>query len=182
METGDGVLAWEALRRIEEYEEAWGRYGAGGPAYLLEPGPFRIRIQTEADLEAGRFELLAWENPRKPDGPASGFWRQDVMLEGLLEPGAESLAEMVGDEGSVEGLRLLGGDLVLKVEYAGATVQVRLRDAPRFPDDGGIFIKHPFGLSLPQSVRRILDFWSVAGRPAPRTGRGRWGERGRWKC
>ena len=77
METGDGVLAWEALRRIEEYEEAWERYGAGGPAHLLEPGPFRIRIQTDADLEAGRFELLAWENPRKPDRPASGFWRED---------------------------------------------------------------------------------------------------------
>ena len=180
-ETGDGVLAWEALRRVEDYEEAWKRYGAGSPAPSLEPGPFRIRIQTKADLEAGRFELLAWKNPCKADGPASPFWRQDVMLEGLLEPGAEPLAATVGDEGTVEGLRLLGGDLVVKVEYAGTAVQVRLRDAPRFPDDGGIFIKHPFGLSLPQSVRRILDFWSVAGRPAPRNGRGRWAERGTWK-
>ncbi len=77
METGDGVRGWEALRRVEEYEEARERYGAGGPAHLLEPGPFRIRIRTAADLEAGRFELLAWENPRKPDGPGSGFRRED---------------------------------------------------------------------------------------------------------
>ena len=180
METGDGVLAWEALRRVEDYEEAWRRYGADGPAHTLEPGPFRIRIQTQADLKAGRFELLAWEAPRKADGPASPFWRQDGMLEGLLEPGAKPLAKMVGDADSVEGLRLLGGELVLKVEYAGAVVQIRLRGAARFPEEGGIFIKHPFGLRIPQSMRRILDFWSVAGRLAPRNGRG-WGEeKARW--
>ena len=67
METGDGVLACMALRRVEEYEEAWRRHDAGGSASSLEPGPFRIRIQTkadlEADLEAGRFELLAWASP-----------------------------------------------------------------------------------------------------------------------
>ncbi len=179
-ETGDGVLAWMALRRVEAYEDAWRRYGADGKALLLEPGPFRIRLQTKADLEAGRFELLAWEDPRKADGPASPFWRQDGMLEGLLEPGAQPLAATVADGGSVEGLRLLGGGLVVKVESADAVVQIRLRSAAKFPEDGGIFIKHPFGLSMPQSVRRILDFWSVAGRPAPRNGRGRGAEQARW--
>ena len=180
LETGDGILAWKALRQVKEYGEAWWRYGAAGPAHRLEPGPFPIRIQTEADLEADRFELLAWENPWKAGGPASPFWRQDGMVEGLLEPGAQPLVEMVGDGGSVEGLRLLGGDLVLKVEYGGAVVQVRLRGAGRFPEGGGIFTKHAFGLRIPHSVRRILDFWSVAGRPAPRNGRGRWAETGRW--
>ncbi len=103
------------------------------------------------------------------------------MLEGLLEPDAVPLAAMVGEEGSVEGLRLLGGDLVLKVEYAGAAVQIRMRGIARFPEDGGIHIKYPFGLGLQQSVRRILDFWGLAGHPAPRNGRGRRAERGRWK-
>ena len=68
---------------------------------------------------------------------------------------------------------MLNGDLVLKIEYGGAAVQVRLRNVARFPDDGGISIKHPFGLRMPLSVRRLLDFWSVAGLPAPRNGRGR---------
>ena len=63
MGTGDGVLACMALRRVEEYEEAWRRHDAGGSASSLEPGPFRIRIQTKADLEAGRFVLLAWASP-----------------------------------------------------------------------------------------------------------------------
>ena len=174
-ETGDGVLAWMVLRQVVEYGEAWRRHAeAAGVSAAPEPGPFRIRIQTEADLEADRFEMLAWEDPRKADGPASAFWRQDGMPEGVLEPGAESLVGMVGDRGSVEGLRLLGGDLVLKIEYGGAAVQVRLGNVDRFPDDGGISIKHGFGLRMPLSVRRLLDFWNVAGLPAPRNGKG-WG-------
>ena len=170
-ETGDGVLAWMVLRQVVEYREAWDRYAAA-VSVATEPGPFRIRIQTQADLEAERFELLAWENPWKADGPASGFWRQDGMPEGVIEPGAEPLARLVADQGSVEGLRLLDGDLVLKIEYAGAAVQIRLVNVPRFPDDGGISVKHIFGLQIPLSVRRLLDFWSVAGRQAPPNGRG----------
>ena len=173
-ETGDGIVAWMVLRQVVEYREAWDRHGAAaGVSAEPEPGPFRIRIQTEADLEADRFEMLAWEDPRKADGPSSAFWRQDGMPEGVLEPGAEPLVGLVGDCCSVEGLRLLGGDLVLKVEYGGAAVQIRLGNVARFPDDGGISIKHAFGLRLPVSVRRLLDFWTVAGRPAPRNGRGR---------
>ena len=173
-ESGDGVLAWMVLSEVEEYREAWGRHAAyvGVPG-VLEPGPFRIRMQTESDLEAERFEMLAWEDPRKEEGPASPFWRQDGMPEGVLEAGAEPLVGLIGDRGSVEGLRLLDGDLVLKIEYGGAAVQIRLRGAARFPDDGGISIRHPFGLRMPLSVRRLLDFWSVAGRPAPRNGKGR---------
>jgi hypothetical protein len=171
-ETGDGVLAWMVVRQVDDYREAWSRQGAAaGVSGAPEPGPFRIRVQTEADLEAERFEMLAWEDPRKADG--SAFWRQDGMPEGVLEPGAVPLVEMIGARGSVEGLRLLDGDLVLRIEYGDAAVQVRLRDVERFPDDGGISIRHPFGLRIPLSVRRLLDFWSVAGLPAPRNGKGR---------
>ena len=174
MESGDGVRAWTVLRRVGEYGEAWHRHaaGAGVPA-APEPGPFPVRLQTEADLEADRFEMLAWEDPGKADGPASPFWRQDDMPEGLVEPGAAPLAALVGDNGSVEGLRLLDGGLVLKIEYGGAAVQIDLSGVGRFPEDGGIAIKHTFGLKVPLSVRRLLDFWNVAGRPAPRNGRGR---------
>ena len=173
-ETGDGVVAWMVLSEVEEYREAWGRHAAAaGVPGALEPGPFPIRVQTAADLEAERFEMLAWEDPWKADGPGSAFWRQDGMPEGVLEPGAVPLVEMVGDRGSVEGLRLLDGDLVLKIEYGGASVQVRLGNVARFPDDGGISIRHAFGLRIPLSVRRLLDFWSVAGLPVPRNGKGR---------
>lgn len=173
-ETGDGTVAWMVLRQVGEYRDAWLKHAAGaGVSAAPEPGPFRIRVQTEADLEADRFEMLAWEDPLRADGPASAFWRQEGMPEGLLEPGVRPLTALVGDVGAVEGLRLLGGDLVLKIEYAGAALQVRLSNVERFPDNGGISVKHPFGLRVPLSVRRLLDFWSVAGRPAPRNGKGR---------
>ena len=173
-ESGDGVLAWTVLGQVGEYREAWHRHAAAaGVSAAPEPGPFRIRVQTEADLEAERFEMLAWEDPRKADGSASPFWRQDGMPEGVLEPGAAPLAGLVGDRGAVEGLRLLDGDLVLKIEYGGAAVQIRLGNVARFPDGGGISIRHPFGLKMPLSVRRLLDFWGVAGRPGPRNRRGR---------
>ena len=44
------------------------------PEPVFEPGPFPIRIQTAADLEAARFDLLAWQDPWAEDGPASAFW------------------------------------------------------------------------------------------------------------
>ena len=172
-EAGDGALAWAALGRTGEYRAAWERHGAVALARAHEPGPFRIRVQAAADIDAARFELLAWEDPREADGPALPFWRQRGMPEGSLEPGVEPLAAMAGGGASVDGLRLLGGELVVRVRSAGAAVQVLLRGVERFPDDGGIVLRIPFGLRMPQAVRRLNDFWNVAGRGAPREGRAR---------
>ena len=169
-ETGDGARAWLFLRRIEAYEAAW-QARAGLPA-AFEPGPFPIRIQTAADHEAARFDLLAWADPRDADGPASPFRVQQGMVEAVLDPEAEPPVSLVAaGGGAVQGLRLTGGGLVLKIECAGAVVQVRLRAPGPFPENGAIEIRHGFGLRIPQSVRRMLDFWSVAGLPAPRKGR-----------
>ena len=157
METGDGVLAWRMLRLVGEYREAWERHAAAGPSPAPEPGPFRIRIQTEADMEAARFELLAWEDPHDAEGPAAPFWRQEGMPAGALDPEAEPLAAMDREGAAVEGLRLLCGDLVVRIEWRGAAVQVRLRDAARFPDDCGIAVMHGFGLRMPHPMRRMVD-------------------------
>ena len=175
METGDGVLAWVFLRRVEAYEAAWLANGAAvGVPPAREPGPFPIRVQAAADLEAAEFDLLAWEDPWREDGPASPFWVQSGMVQGQLDRDGERLTEMAAEGASVEGLRLLCGDLVVKVEYAGTVVQVAVRGVGRFPDDGAIRVTHPFGLRMPHSARRIVDFWTVAGRPVPRRGWGRW--------
>ena len=71
MASGDGVVAWKVLRQVFEYGEAWRRHAASaGVSGALEPGPFRVRIRTAADLEAHRFGMLAWEDPWKADGGA----------------------------------------------------------------------------------------------------------------
>ena len=140
------------------------------PVPATEPGgqAFPIRVQTRADLAAARFDLLAWRDPRGEGGPASPFWVQEGMTEAAIAPDAAPLADMVAaDGGSVEGLRLLDGALVLKIEFDGRAVQLLLRDAGPFPPDAGIELRTPFGLRLPHGMRRLLDFWEVAGRSPP---------------
>ena len=63
--TVDGFRAWLFLRHVETYLAAW-RVHSVLPALepVFEPGPFPIRIQTAADLEAARFDLLAWADLR----------------------------------------------------------------------------------------------------------------------
>ena len=96
------------------------------------------------------------------------------MAEAVLEAEAEPLvAQVVADGGAVEGLRLAGGDLVLKIQCAGTVVQIRVRGSAPFPEDGGIDIRHRFAMRMPPTMGRMVDFWSVAGLPAPQTGRGR---------
>ncbi len=174
-ETADGIRAWLFFRHVEAYEAAWRRHAVlPAPEPVFEPGPFPIRIQTAGDLEAARFELLAWQNPWAEDGPASAFWVQSGMVEAVLEPDAEPLAALVAaGGGTVEGLRLAEGGLVLKIECAGAVVQIRVRGSAPFPEHGGIEVRHSFGLRMPQTVGRMLDFWNVAGLPGPRVGRSR---------
>ena len=174
METGDGVRAWLFLRCVPEYEAAWraqaGPSAATDAGQAREPGgrDFPIRVQTPADLEAARFDLLAWQDPLAGDGPASPFWVQDGMPEATVSPDAEPLAGVVAaGGGSLEGLRLLDGGMVLKIEHEGRAVQILLRDAGPFPEGAGIELRHGFGLRMPHSMRRLLDFWQVAGRPPP---------------
>ena len=166
MATGDGMRAWMVLRRLDDYEAAW-RAHAAAPA-ALEPGPFPIHVQGVEDLKAARFDLLAWADPRAGDGPASPFWAQDGMVEAAVAPGVAPLTAVVAEGGgSVEGLRLLDGALVLKIECGAAALQLRVRGAGPFPDAAGIELRHPFGLGMPQTVRRLIDFWTVAGRTVP---------------
>jgi len=90
------------------------------------------------------------------------------MAEAVVAPEAEPLAELVAaGGGAVEGLRLLDGRLVLKIEHDGRAAQILLRDSRPFPPGAGIELRHPFGLRMPHSMRRLLDFWQVAGRPPP---------------
>ena len=51
---------------------------------------------------------------------------------------------------------------------SNAAVLAVLGDVERFPGDAGIFARIPFGLRMPHSMRRLHDFWNVAGRAAPR--------------
>ena len=173
---GGGVWAWQVLRRVEAYETAWRAHAAspGALPAVFEPGPFPIRIQTAADLEAARFDLLAWADPGEADGPASPFWTDAPMLAGEGSAHAPPLLPMLAEAGAwLEGLRLRDGGLILKVENHDAAVQLRLADDRLLRDGGGVRLYHDWGLGLPVEIARLIDLWTVSGGPVPPKGRGR---------
>ena len=63
------VTAWRIRKRHPDYREQW--LAAAGRTGRAEGGPVPVRTQTEADLEAAPWGLLAWEDPFADDGPAS---------------------------------------------------------------------------------------------------------------
>ena len=165
-----GVCAWAVLRRYADYREEC-RERAAAPVF--EEAPFPLRVQSDADLAAARWRLLAWEDPERED-TVSPFWIGAPAVAGALRRGAPPLGAMAEEPGAaVEGLRLLGGGLVLKIVCGAAVIRIRLRECGRFPRDGGIEVVHDFGLRMPQTAATLLDFWAVAGEPAPSRRRAR---------
>ncbi len=138
MSNTGGTRAWEFLRRNPGYIEA----ESGAPPAPAEPDPFPMRVQTGADLEAARWGLLAWEDPRAEDGPASPFWRDAPMLGAAPAPGARPLAQVLDAPGwRLAGLRLADGGTVLKVEHGGAAVQLMIEEG--FDPAVGIELRLP---------------------------------------
>ena len=157
----DPVRAWRFIRASKAYRDAWRRWAP--PPGLLEPAPFEVRWQKDADLGALRWGLLAWANPDAALGPLSPFWARTAMGDGRVEPGGEPLARLsAAGKAGLAGLRVAGG-LILKIERCGAAAQVRVPGAETFPSEGG--------LQLVRTVARIEDVWLDG--PAPRPGRGR---------
>ena len=160
--------AWRFLKRNPRYAEAW--RATADRNYAAKEGPFPIRMQTEADLEAAEWGLLAWEDPHARDGPNSPFWKDAPMLEG--EPGRKGMipfATLVRNEGArLAGLRLMDGALILKVERAAASGQLRIENGDAFDLDGGLVLHLPYDLNLRMQLSRGHDLTTVAG---PQAGR-----------
>ena len=122
---------WTALRYNRAYVADW-RAHAGGPP-PLEPAPFRLRMQTRADLEAARWGLLAWEDPAVGMA-ASPFWVDAQMPRGRFKEPDDAdptpTLVMLDEAGAtLTGLRLADGGLVLRIARGRKSGQVRLADA-----------------------------------------------------
>ncbi len=129
-EDRDPRRAWKRLRENPDYVADW--RASAGPT-VREPPPFVFRRQTEADLEAARWNLLAWENPRQPQW-AELFQTDVTTVEArVAAPGPYPWTRLVLEAGArYSGLRLLDGALVLKVRRGRATRQVRVADGGAF--------------------------------------------------
>ena len=108
----------------------------------------------------------------------SPFWSGIPMLVGEPDPDpwpdtTALLPLLAGAGARVEGLRLMSGRLVLKVELGNALLQILVPSGRMFAPGDGIMAK--LGLSLPPeaSVARVEELWRVSGRlPPPRRRRG----------
>ena len=125
------------LRRLTEnpaYVEDW-RANAG--RMLTEPPPYVFRRQTEADLKAARWNLMAWIDPRHPQWGVP-FWLDMPTVEARVTeagPHREYCWRKLlrGAGARFCGLRLLDGVLVLQVSAgAGRLRKIRVIDGAGF--------------------------------------------------
>ena len=170
--TVEGAHAWAFMRRRPEYRKAWQAH-AVTPRF--EAGQFRVRVQDEADLAAVEWRLLAWEDPE------AQVWRSPFlsgipMLVGEPDPDpypdpAALLPLLAAAGAKVEGLRLVDGPLVVKVELGEAVVQILIPSGRIFDPGDGIMVKLGLSLPLEMIITRIEELWTVTGGQPPRKGR-----------
>ena len=104
----------------------------------MESSGFPLRTQSEADLEAARWGLLAWEDPRTRSRFAP-FWVDDKMVQAVavqLRESAPAVAVLARETGiSVTGLRLRNGTVVLKAKRGRRVEQLLILDGDAFDFD-----------------------------------------------
>lgn len=152
---------WHALRSNPDYKANW-QANAGPPSGVASAGS-ALRAQTEGDLEAVRWGLLAWEDPRERS-KFKPFWMDGKMLEAeVVEPGesVDPVGMMVSATGmSVSGLLLLGGALALKVKRGRRMEQIRVLEGERFDlERSGLQLQFAFD-GYPSSV--LPRLWNLA--------------------
>lgn len=126
----DPERSWRRLREDPDYVSDW--RASAGPT-VREAPPYAFRRQTEADLGAARWKLLAWEDPRHPQW-AELLWADVAMVEArVVVSGAPAWRWLLHRAGATfTGLRLLDGALVLKVSRGRETGQIRVVDGAAF--------------------------------------------------
>lgn len=156
----DGAKAWRYLKRNPDYlDELPAAEGLPAP----ESGPFPLRMQTEADLNAARWGLLAWEDPLAGTEPVVPFWTEAPTLEAVAVPGPPALADLLEAPGArLSGLRLLDGAVVVKLERGEAAVHMRIADGDAFDPEGGVRVQTPAVPDLPAGLRGAADAWPIA--------------------
>ncbi len=143
----DPGWAWQRLMENPDYVADWRAHA--GPT-VREAPPHVFRRQTEADLKAARWNLLAWEDPRHPRWSAP-FWADLPMVEARVAEagpaGRHSWHVLLRRTGArYSGVRLLDGTLVLRVSRGRETGQISVVDGATFdPALSGLEIRMPQG-------------------------------------
>ena len=166
--TTGAVSAWKFLRRNPDYIGSWRT--AAEVRHGAEETDFPVREQTEADLKAAAWGLLAWEDPAA-EADAAPFWADAPTLEAEAAPGGPAAVRVLGAGGArLSGLRLRDGALILRVGRVEEAVQLRFADAESFDPSCGVVLRLPVDLQLPVVLARVRDLWALAAGRADKGG------------
>ena len=136
---------------------------------LPKQAPFQVRLQTAADLAASRWGLLAWADPDEEDDPISPFWLKAPMLQIAISPDATPLVPgMTALAAPLSGLRLVDGDLVLKIERGRATTQLRIPAGSGLGPADGVLAQHDILLSPVAFSSHLREACALTGWEVPR--------------
>ena len=166
-EERSGYRLWQPLRSNPEYRTDWRAHG--NAAVQLEPAPFPLRVQSQADFLAARWGLLAWEDPRVRNR-SSPFWADVPMLRARAveagEKDAPALRDLVRESAAAfTGLRLRDGSVVLKAERRRRVEQVRVVNSDAFdPNRDGLMLVTDLGLKPPSDWDRLTNFAWIIGK------------------
>ena len=155
--------AWRRLRENPEYVADW-RANAGPT--VREPPPYAFRRQTEADLKAARWGLLAWEDLQYPQW-AELFWADAAMAEArVAKPAKHGWRSLIlGTGATYAGLRLLDGALVLKVQRGRETGQIKVINGAAFdPATSGLEVATGHRPSARSAWARLQSLDRIFGR------------------
>ena len=151
---------WHALRSNPGYRADWRAHG-GAPS-VVESAGLALRVQTEADLKAARWGLLAWEDPRERS-KFRPFWIDEKMLEAVVAEQGDRVGMMARATGmSVSGLRLLDGALVLKVHRGRRVEQIRVLEGDAFDmERTALQFQYPLDGFPPTVAPRLLNLAAI---------------------
>lgn len=147
---------WHALRSNPDYKADWRAHG-GAPPVVHSEG-FALRVQTEADVEAARWGLLAWEDP-KERSKFKPFWIDEEMLEATVEEPGEPVGVIArATEQNIPGLHLLNGVLVLKVQRGRRVEQIRILEGDSFDMERSVLqVHHEFDVLPLTAMPRLAN-------------------------
>ena len=151
---------WHALRSKPDYEADWRAHGSA-PS-VVESAGFALRAQTEGDLDAARWGLLAWEDPRERS-KFKPFWIDEKMLMAVVVEPGDPIGEIARATGmSVSGLRLLDGALVLKLHREQRVEQLRVSEGESFdPERSGLQLRYPVDAIPPTATPRLCNLTAI---------------------
>ncbi|MCO7226658.1 DNA -binding domain-containing protein [Pleionea sp. CnH1-48] len=142
------TTAWEFLRRNEGYQKDWEDNGCAKRSIVSE-FPFPVIQQTEEDLKAEQWGILAYKDPADTcvdhlfwDGERSG--RCLHSYEGNSADNCEF--DLTKVDGKISGILLINGKLCINIDNGFEFVQLLIHRPQSFD------IQKPIGLSFPMSA------------------------------